>query len=180
MTRIKPVSLYLNFVEENDGPEDSLPQSYKQINPPGDLDVEIFNATDFDTTWLRQHIMEYAKAAGINWKIYFWFVESGWSDIHETCDGWMGTNNCFDEFICQIPTWVSFPEYWKQFNTSNEFINKHALCKFIIAHELCHATDGHPENFPGWFDHDKDYEKMEDCCDSFAAEVAGTGVPCAS
>ncbi len=176
MTRTEPVSLYLNFAEEDEFPEDSLPKSYKQINPPGGLDVEIFNATDFDTAWLRQCIMECAKRAGVDWKIYFWFVESGWSDIHERCDGWMGTNNCFDEFICQIPTWLGFPEYLVQFNVKNEFINKHALCKFIIAHELCHATLGHPENFPDWFYNNEDYEKMEDCCDSFAAKVAGTGI----
>lgn len=173
MTRTEPVSLYLNFAEENDSPEDSLPKSYKQINPPGGLDIEIFNGTNFDTSWLSQCIEQCAKKAGINWKIYFWFVESGWSNIYKTTDRWMGTNNCFDEFICQIPIWIPFPESFKQFNISNEFINKHALCKYIIAHELCHATYGHPENFPKWFDDDKDFEKMEDCCDLFAGELTG-------
>lgn len=174
MTRTEPVSLYLNFAEESDSPEDGLPKSYKQINPPAGLNIEIFNATDFDTDWLRQLITQYAKEAGVNWEIYFWFVESGWTDI---CDGpnwWMGMSNCFDEFVCQIPTWTLFPESCHQFNIRNEFINKHALCKYLIAHELCHAVSGHPENFPEYMNSNSDdFDKMEDCCDLFAGSLTG-------
>ena len=32
------------------------------------------------------------------------------------------------------------------------------------------------KGFPELYDNNGDYEKMEDCCDSFAAKVAGTGI----
>jgi len=82
----------------------------------------------------------------------------------------------FDEFICQIPTQTQFPQTFKQFDVKNKFNTKYDLCRFIIAHELCHATCGHPENFYNHRIDSKKYRKMENCCDAFAEEIAGTGV----
>jgi len=146
--------------------------SHRYWKPNGGLKITIDNATEFDTRWLHNTIKKYARVLGVYWPIYFQFTNEGWSEIYHE-DGrsldeysyFLGTNNCFDELICEIWPNIVFPQKFGMPGADIYCQQKKDLAKFIIAHELCHLTVGHPENFS----YDKAWDgPMEKCCNQIA------------
>lgn len=160
-------SLYLHFVDN---------ELFHMPSPKTDgngLKINILNSTDFDTEWLHRQIKRFAERLDIVWEIYFYFVEQGWKPEiypHPIVSKWMGLNNLEDEFICQIPKDDIYPQFIRRrsdrYSVSLYFRNKTKLCKYLIAHELCHVRGGHP------FHHNSSSE-MEDFCDLFAGSLTG-------
>jgi len=101
----------------------------------------IINDSAWDTEYLQETCRELADTIGIDWAFVF--------EFYTPITSWGGQTNCFNRFECGL--------YPYQYSYPNRFICDHGVLifktkehhlKFIIAHEMCHASaEGHPENF---------------------------------
>lgn len=101
----------------------------------------VINDSKWDTKYLQKTCRELADIIGIDWAFIFEFYTPN--------DSWGGQTNGFNRFECGLcPNRYSYPTTLICDYGGLTFKTKEHHLKFIIAHEMCHASaEGHPENF---------------------------------